>query len=605
MLHLSVLFPTAALLCFLNTFLVEARIHRGRQLIAARDDGGLSSASWIWTSQPTVGNVAFLKTYTAPKPPAAATIYITAVNQFTLWVNGNPIGQSGGGADDWKTVHYLEAELNATNPNTFAILAVNENHPGGPAAGLLAAIHVLYADTTSDVFYSDSSWMVASKIPTNFPSPASTSFFSTAASVVQSTAQTSLAVPSAPTPPTYSPTRIWSIAGADQGAPNGVVGFRKTVNAAPDARSATAYVVCDNSFQLYVNGVYFGAPPPLPDLPNIHRVQKFSGVPVKPGAANVFSIFGANIPNPGSASAGPAALAAVIVIDNNDGSSQVVNTDTTWLAKAGTPTSGTPDDVAFFLSRTDAELAPTFGFGTLSFEPTLGGYVTGISNVLIAPSVPNGPFADGEILPSGPGSSAAQGSSVDSGQRGSAGLLAGTITATVTSTQGRDGDTFVTASPSNADSVAANGSGSGSTSASSGKQSPQSATASKHVSAALIAAISVGILAALLAIAVTLVCVRRRRQRRRIRNSSVETSPPAAEPYTHVAASETALTGPSKIEREILWPIESQGEDARLSVTVESVPESRSEMITSSPARPDSDSYSLDTSAPPPSYTPR
>ncbi|KAJ7057974.1 hypothetical protein C8F01DRAFT_1371431 [Mycena amicta] len=355
----------------------------------ALSNSGLTSASWIWTSEATVGNVAFQKTFNPPagKRPAAATFYITAVDQFTLWVNGHPIGQ----ADDWQSVQYLSAELNVST-NTLSVLAVNQNKQNGPKPALLAAIQIQYTDNSTDLVVSDANWLVSASIPSDFPSSSSSSFQS--ATVVETfgsgSLSSSITVPDPPPMPTYTPTVIWSTANAHLDAPAGTSGFRKTFAADSDATSAIVFAACDNTFTLYLNGVYIGAPPNLSAVPNYHRLQEFSSLSIRAGASNTITIFGTNIPKASETTGGGASLAATIVVD---GSNQVINTDTTWL-------SGPFTTVSSFLALPDSALSTTFGYGVSSLQPGVG-FVTGISNGLAAADVPSGPFAAGT-----PGSSA-------------------------------------------------------------------------------------------------------------------------------------------------------------------------------------------------------
>ncbi|KAJ7342862.1 hypothetical protein DFH08DRAFT_236399 [Mycena albidolilacea] len=144
-------------------------------------DSGLTSASWIWTSGATTGNIAFIKTYIsgAGRTATSATISLTVVQQFTLWVNGRLIGVSGDGADDWKSAQVFTTGLNATF-NIFSVLAVNDADSGAPPPGLLAAIQVQYSDGSDDVIVSDSIWVVSTVIPSDFPTPSTYSLFSPA-----------------------------------------------------------------------------------------------------------------------------------------------------------------------------------------------------------------------------------------------------------------------------------------------------------------------------------------------------------------------------------------------------------------------------------------
>ncbi|KAF8186904.1 hypothetical protein K438DRAFT_1835246 [Mycena galopus ATCC 62051] len=78
-----------------------------------------TAASWIWTSNSgsastSPGNVAFLELFQAPASETAssAVISITAVGNFMLWVNGQPIGASNDIQNGWNSVLVLRAALN-------------------------------------------------------------------------------------------------------------------------------------------------------------------------------------------------------------------------------------------------------------------------------------------------------------------------------------------------------------------------------------------------------------------------------------------------------------------------------------------------------------
>ncbi|KAJ6585172.1 hypothetical protein B0H19DRAFT_1108612 [Mycena capillaripes] len=362
-------------------------------------NSGLASASWIWTAQPTAGNVAFLKTVSDPagRTATAAMISMTAVNRYVLWVNSQPIGASGDGTNDWKSVQLLSAALNAS-ANTFAILAVNDNNPGAPAPGLLAAIQVLYSDGSTQLIVSDATWEVSPIIPTNFPqfSPSDlTPFLSaTVLGSFSSGPGNSLSVtssnPNSLLPIMTGSTWIWSTVNASTDAPAATVGFRKTI-ATPSgktAQSAQILVAVDNGFTLYVNGVYIGQPPLPPDF---HYPQLFTTD--LNAASNVFTVFGVN-------NDGPAGIAVSITTQYSDGSSSAaVGTDTSWLYANFTT-------VPAFLALPDSSLLNTF-----AIVAPAASQLTSVSNALAAPDVPSGPFASGTPLASTSSASSSQTSS--------------------------------------------------------------------------------------------------------------------------------------------------------------------------------------------------
>ncbi|KAF8153532.1 hypothetical protein K438DRAFT_373825 [Mycena galopus ATCC 62051] len=122
----------ALTLIFCHTLFLLSHARRTKHKDIGRSDNplsdsGLMSASWIWTPEATTGNIAFIKTYISGSGRTAvtATISMTVVQQFTLWVNGRLIGESGDGADDWESAQVFNTALNATS-NIFSVLAVND-----------------------------------------------------------------------------------------------------------------------------------------------------------------------------------------------------------------------------------------------------------------------------------------------------------------------------------------------------------------------------------------------------------------------------------------------------------------------------------------------
>ncbi|KAJ6627943.1 hypothetical protein B0H10DRAFT_2210040 [Mycena sp. CBHHK59/15] len=400
-------FTLALILTYIPLIFVDARLNTAPQTrhVGKRDalsDSGLQSASWIWASGSTSGNAAFLKTFSSASGKAAyaATISMSAVNQFTLWVNGQPIGASGDGADDWKSAQVLNAALNSST-NLFSVLALNNANSGAPAAGLLAAIHIKYADGSGDTVVSDSSWAASSNIPSDFPTPSDTSHFASAAVAAPYGSGPwgqSVTVPSAdPNALSFSSSNTWIWTQNATVVAPGTVGYRKTVStpSGKTAQSATVLLTADNSFALYLNGKYVGAPPHDSDTSGEIAGWQF-GQQFTVGlnaASNVFTAFVQNFPaqgtNDGASSAG---LIAAIRYSYSDGSSDIVGTDKTWLSGAFT-------SVSAFLSTPDSALTPSFVLGNYGISPW--GQLTSVSNALNAANVPAAPFTNSTPTSSG------------------------------------------------------------------------------------------------------------------------------------------------------------------------------------------------------------
>ncbi|KAJ7214106.1 hypothetical protein GGX14DRAFT_618422 [Mycena pura] len=372
---------------------------QARRAIEKRDalaDSEFSSASWIWLPEPDLvnnaptGAVAFTKTFATPagKTAATALIAITVDNNFTLWVNGQPIGAtSGSGSEAWQNAQVLSAALNGST-NVFSVLGVNSN-PETPGvanpAGLLAAIRVVYTDGSNDTIVSDTSWLASGSIPPDFPLPADLSQFAPAGVAAKYGSGSWGTAVTVQQPQNFDAQNltdskwIWSTANAGASAAVGTVGFRKTVATPSDktASSVTVLASVDNTFQLYINGQFIGAPPlddnSLIDAVGWEHAQRITADLT--AASNVFTVIATNFPaQQGSGDTGAGFIGALL-LTYTDGSSSVVRTDKTWLASA---------DVASavaFLAVPDAQLAPAVEQGAYGIAPW---GMLGVADVLSA-----------------------------------------------------------------------------------------------------------------------------------------------------------------------------------------------------------------------------
>ncbi|KAJ6480653.1 hypothetical protein DFH09DRAFT_1292561 [Mycena vulgaris] len=561
--------------------LVQARFHHPRTMhntISKRDalsDSGLATASWIWASGATSGNVAFLKTFSSAtgKFAASATISITAVNQFTIWVNGQPIGASS----DWTSAQVFSAALN-TSSNTFSVLAGNSANAGAPPPGLLAAIKVQYSDGSADTVVSDSNWQASANIPSDFPLPSDTSHFASAAvaSKFGSGAWgTSLAMPSPdPNAPSLSGgTWIWSTSDAEYAAAAGTVGFRKTVTTpnGKSAQSATILLTADNTFTLYVNGKYVGAPPYQADATVEStawgRAQQFTvGLNA---ATNTFTVIVQNFLNPTTGATSPGGLVAAIRVVYADGSSDLVRTDPSWL-------SGPFTGASAFLALPDASLAGSFNVAAVGAWPW--GVLSGVSNVLAAADVPSNPF-NGAVAASNGGGTTSGGGAAAGAPGGGTSVAGVTTSAHVTTAVpagaspsgsgvspgppaastvrlGSGVDTSIAAG-SATNTGAGFGSGSGTASLSSPTGNTDFPSTSTHARGVPIAAIVGGVVGGLALIVIPLAILRWRRRRQTLqRHSSRSSITPfaAGDNNGHSASSRTSLVSARRAEMSELQP---------------------------------------------------
>ncbi|KAG6856181.1 hypothetical protein H0H87_006776 [Tephrocybe sp. NHM501043] len=120
---------------------------------------------------------AFRATYTPRSGVSAvsANILITADDYFTLYVNGQVVGdtrsQIGTGTTVWANVHGYSVDLNidGTAPIVFGIIVSNQ---ANSAAGLLAAMRLSLSDgSTATISSGGGAWRSTSSIPQNFAAP--------------------------------------------------------------------------------------------------------------------------------------------------------------------------------------------------------------------------------------------------------------------------------------------------------------------------------------------------------------------------------------------------------------------------------------------------
>ncbi|KAG6839358.1 hypothetical protein C0991_003367, partial [Blastosporella zonata] len=262
------------------------------------------NASWIWISESDVpdappGDCAFRKTYTSPssKTAISALILITVDDQFTLYLNGNPLGSSPTTVDIWKSSQKFIASLDPGS-NLFTVRATNladVSTQGDSPAGLLAAIQITFSDGTTTIITSDASWRSTNTIPTNFQLPSLDDSSWAAASIIAQYGSgpwgSSVALPSADASPTISfkdSAWIWSSEAGPPSAPPQPRAFRKTVStpSGKTLKSALLLLTVDDGFTLYVNGALVGASPDETDI--WKSAQQFT-VPLS-GASTLFAM---------------------------------------------------------------------------------------------------------------------------------------------------------------------------------------------------------------------------------------------------------------------------------------------------------------------------
>ncbi|KAJ6606954.1 bacterial alpha-L-rhamnosidase-domain-containing protein [Mycena sp. CBHHK59/15] len=351
-------------------------IGKNATIIPAALQSAFTSASWIWTSEPSPpnappGDVAFRFTYTSPAGKAAtsAMIVMTVDDRFTLYLNGALVGSSPNTTDIWKSAQILKVSLNSTN-NLFAVRATNlpDVATGGAGpAGLIAAALITFADGSTTIVSSDNTWLATSTIPANFQSPSvSDSSWPTAASLGKYgvdpwDTQVVIAAPT-PTVPTLTNSNwIWTAQSAAPSAPPGDIALRKTFTtpAGKSAVSADIIMTADDLFTLYLNGVLVGS---SPNEANIWSSAQQFHVTLN-SSVNLFAVRATNVADVSTGGASPAGLLAAISILYSDGSSDTVVTDTTWKVITAIP------DGFELPSTSDSSWAAAASFGKYGVAP--------------------------------------------------------------------------------------------------------------------------------------------------------------------------------------------------------------------------------------------
>ena len=121
-------------------------------------------AAWVWTTATRDNQtIAARRAFHLDSLPKTATLYITADNAFTAYLNGHPVGESPSGPDGfaWRQVKTIPVLRSLrTGENTLDIQAHNDSGPGGIAAAL-----VLASGGRSREIVTDGTWKVDDSPP--------------------------------------------------------------------------------------------------------------------------------------------------------------------------------------------------------------------------------------------------------------------------------------------------------------------------------------------------------------------------------------------------------------------------------------------------------
>ncbi len=125
--------------------------------------GSRGEAQWIWHPEFTPGQVppgtCYFRKEVRLRRPVEGHVYITAQDEYVLYVNGHRIGSG----NNWQVLdRYDVSKYLLPGRNVFAVQA--SNHQEGPA-GLVARILIRPAGGTFTAVWTDSSWLAATEAP--------------------------------------------------------------------------------------------------------------------------------------------------------------------------------------------------------------------------------------------------------------------------------------------------------------------------------------------------------------------------------------------------------------------------------------------------------
>ena len=327
--------------------------------IGSPGTANLTGASWIWypegdpaASAPAATRY-FRRTF-ALSAPARATLVVTGDDTADVWVNGTSVSASRRVADSWKraTTVDVTAQLHSGG-NTIAIAATNTSV--GPA-GLIAKL-----TTGSTIVDTDASWKAAQSGPPGWEQPA----FADAA------------WPAAKALAAYG-AGPW---GSQVVAPSPAPYLRKGFDVAKPVARARLFATALGLHDTYLNGLRVGSERLAPGWTDYSKRLQYRGYDVtsalRQGANALGAVIGngwfsGNIGFAGSQRWGSSPwYSAQLVIEYTDGTSTMVQTDSSWRTATGAILA---DDL-YAGEDQDARLAPA-GWNAPGFDDSAWSAVT-------------------------------------------------------------------------------------------------------------------------------------------------------------------------------------------------------------------------------------
>ncbi|MBF0431641.1 MAG: PQQ-dependent sugar dehydrogenase [Fibrobacteria bacterium] len=120
----------------------------------------LGDAKWIWYPEGSSANSApaatryFRKTFTisAEKTLSTAKLVLTADNSYVTYANSTQVGEN----ENWGSVNIFDIKSHLKAGDNAVVMSVTNDNVGW--AGLIAAINLVYTDSSKESYVTDASW---------------------------------------------------------------------------------------------------------------------------------------------------------------------------------------------------------------------------------------------------------------------------------------------------------------------------------------------------------------------------------------------------------------------------------------------------------------
>jgi len=140
------------------------------------DPESLTGANWIWYPEGSPASLAPTATryfrqevdIPAGETLARANFLVTADDQWTMYVNGQEVGQSSGQTSSWTQAQELDITSKLhPGANTIAVAATNAGGPGS----WIGRLHLGYTDGTASDLVTDGTWKASQTDPQGWQNP--------------------------------------------------------------------------------------------------------------------------------------------------------------------------------------------------------------------------------------------------------------------------------------------------------------------------------------------------------------------------------------------------------------------------------------------------